>query len=207
MSILALDANWMPHRWVSVEDAITYEAKNLVSEHLGMDIYVYHGGRNRQGERSILKTNSIIVLSGAPNARKYKEPALNNESLFNRDRHMCAYCGGVFKDSQLTRDHIQPLSLGGKDRWMNVVTACKRCNNLKGDLAPGQKLPNGMFSPQGTKTIDPLYVPYVPCKAEYMILKNRKIKADQMEFLLSRIENKQSRLLQAFQTHGSIWGS
>lgn len=196
MSILTLDANWMPHRWVTVQEGIIYEAKGLVAEHLGQDIYVYHGGHNRHGQQSILKTNSIIVVTGAPNARKYKEPALTNEYLFTRDRHVCAYCGGIFKDSLLTRDHIMPISRGGKDRWMNVVTSCKKCNNLKGDTAPGEKLPNGMVSPQGTKTMDPLYVPYVPCKAEHMILKNRKIKADQMEFLLSRIENRQSRLLQ-----------
>ena len=195
MSILTLDANWMPHRWVTVNVAITYEAKNLVQEHLGEDIYIYHGGHNRSGERSILKTNSIIVLTGAPNARKYKEPALTNESLFARDRHICAYCGGQFKDSLLTRDHVYPVARGGKDKWMNVVTACKKCNNLKGDLAPGEKLPGTLVAPAGTKTMDPLYVPYIPCKAEYMILKNRKIKADQMEFLLSRIENKNSRLL------------
>jgi uncharacterized protein YllA (UPF0747 family) len=42
--------------------------------------------------------------------------------------------------------------------------------------------------------MEPLYVPYVPCKAEHMILKNRHIKADQMEFLLERVKNKKSRI-------------
>lgn len=195
MSILTLDANWMPHRWITVQEGIVYEAKGLVVDHLGQDIYIYHGGFNHHGKQSMLKTNSIIVVDGMPSARRYKEPALTNSYLFARDQHVCAYCGGLFKDHLLTRDHITPVSRGGKDRWMNVVTACKKCNNLKGDTAPGEKLPNGMTSPQGTKTMDPLYVPYVPCKAEHMILKNRKIKADQMEFLISRIENRHSRLL------------
>ena len=35
--------------------------------------------------------------------------------LFRRDRHMCAYCGGEFSYFRLTRDHITPLSRGGRD--------------------------------------------------------------------------------------------
>src|SRR5690606_40843755 len=52
-------------------------------------------------------------------------------SLFKRDAHLCMYCGLRFPSSQLSRDHIRPLSQGGRDTWMNVVTACRRCNNLK----------------------------------------------------------------------------
>jgi hypothetical protein len=39
--------------------------------------------------------------------------------------------------------------------------------------------------------MDPAYVPYVPCHAEAMLMRNRGIKADQMAFLLSRIANKE----------------
>jgi 5-methylcytosine-specific restriction endonuclease McrA len=56
---------------------------------------------------------------------------------------------------------------------MNVVTACSKCNQKKDDktlLEAGLQL---------------LYVPYVPTRAEYLILENRNILADQMDFLLS----------------------
>jgi hypothetical protein len=191
MTILALDKNWEPHRWISHDEAIVLEAKNLVIDHLGTSVIVYSGGTNAlTGERSKIETSTIIVVDGAPQAKKFKEPTLTNASLFSRDRHLCAYCGGQFHNHSLTRDHVVPVSKGGRDKWTNVVTACKPCNSLKGDLGSGEKLPDGMFSPQGTRTMDPLYVPYIPCKAESMILRQRTIKADQMAFLLERISDK-----------------
>lgn len=194
-AILTLDAYHQPHRWISVQDAITLEAKNLVSAHLGEDIFIYRGGHNNEGVQSTLKTSSIILVNGAPRTYKHTVPALNNQSLFARDRNICAYCGRFFRSNDLTRDHIKPRSRGGEDSYMNCITSCKKCNNLKDNLMPGEKLPPGVYSPQGTKTMELLYVPFVPCKSESMILKSRNIKADQMEFLCAKIENKNSRIL------------
>jgi hypothetical protein len=61
------------------------------------------------------------------------------------------------------------------DAWTNVVTCCERCNQRKGDRTPEEA---GMQL---------LYVPYAPSWAEHLILKNRNILADQMEFLLAFI--------------------
>jgi hypothetical protein len=192
MLVLALDKNWIPHSWITKNDAITLEAKGLVIDHLGEDLITYRGGENAAThQQSELMTASIIVVDGGTSARRYKTPALTNTALFQRDRFVCAYCVGLFAGLDLTRDHIQPVSKGGADTWMNVVTACKGCNNMKGDLLPGHQLPHGMLSPQGTRTMDPAYVPYVPCHAEAMLMRNRGIKADQMAFLLSRIANKE----------------
>jgi 5-methylcytosine-specific restriction endonuclease McrA len=192
MLVLALDKNWIPHSWITKNDAITLEAKGLVIDHLGEDLITYRGGENAvTHQQSELMTASIIVVDGGTSARRYKTPALTNTALFQRDRFVCAYCVGLFAGLDLTRDHIQPVSKGGADTWMNVVTACKGCNNMKGDLLPGHQLPHGMLSPQGTRTMDPVYVPYVPCHAEAMLMRNRGIKADQMAFLLSRIANKE----------------
>lgn len=191
--ILSLDKHWEPHRWLTTEQAIKLEAEQLVIDHLGEAIFVYHGGTNREGVQSKLETSSIIVVDGTPNHRKYKEPVLTNAALFQRDRNLCAYCGSLYHPKDLTRDHIMPVSKGGRDIWMNVVASCKSCNALKSDLLPGHKL-SGTLGPQGTGKMEPLYVPYVPCRAEHMILKNRAIKIDQMEFLLQRVTNKNSRI-------------
>ena len=194
--ILTLDKNYTPHRWITKQDAIIHEATDEVLEHLGEDIFVFHGGTNRDGVESVLVTSSIIVIDGAPNARRYRDPALTNSALFQRDRYVCAYCGGLFRSGELTRDHIHPTSKGGKDVWMNVVTACKKCNALKGDTLPDANLPFKQLGPQGTGKMNPLYVPYVPCKAEHMILKNRTVKFDQTRFLLERVKNRNSRIFQ-----------
>jgi len=203
--ILTLDRNWTPHAWIPLEEAIILEAKDLVIDHLGESVTVYHGGKNRiTGLQSTLETSSIIVIDGAANPRKYRDPALTNTSLFQRDNFLCAYCGYVFKTSDLTCDHIHPQNPEdpkvpkGKDHWMNVVTSCQSCNSLKGNILPGQSLPkvNGhqLLGPQGTGKMEPLYLPYVPCKAEHLIMKNRSIKFDQMQFLLERVKNPNSRI-------------
>jgi hypothetical protein len=89
----------------------------------------------------------------------------------------------MFTTARLTRDHIVPFSRGGKDTWMNVVTACRSCNESKSDRTPERA---GM---------ELIYLPYVPNRAEYLILTNRRILADQMEFLAQHVPV-QSRLHQ-----------
>jgi len=44
---------------------------------------------------------------------------------------ICHYCGGKFAASELTMDHIVPLSRGGKSVRGNVVPCCKECNTRK----------------------------------------------------------------------------
>lgn len=62
---------------------------------------------------------------------------LTQRNLFIRDKYTCQYCGRTKKELKdrefLTRDHIHPTCRGGKDIWTNVITACIRCNNKKGE--------------------------------------------------------------------------
>lgn len=102
-------------------------------------------------------------------------PPLSNRELFRRDRHICAYCGGEFAYLKLTRDHITPVSRGGRDIWMNVVTACRHCNGIKRNRTPEEA------------RVELIYAPYIPNRAEYLILTNRQILSDQMEFLRPHI--------------------
>ena len=178
--ILQLDSNGQPNQWISWQDAAVYYAKGQVSWSLGEVELVLRGGDNRiTGEQSIIRASSIIAVKGAAGAkRRHRQPTLNNKELFARDRHVCAYCGNTFKDAVLSRDHIIPRSRGGADTWMNVVTACGKCNQKKDDKTLQEA---GM---------ELLYAPYVPSRAEHLILENRNILADQMEFLLAFVDEK-----------------
>jgi 5-methylcytosine-specific restriction endonuclease McrA len=187
--ILQLDIDGQPKEWISWQDAAVYHAKGQVSWSLGEFETVIRGGNNRiTGEQSIIKTSSIIAIKGAVGKRRHTVPSLNNTELFRRDRCTCAYCGHVFSDSKLTRDHIIPKYLKGQDIWMNVVTCCGKCNQKK-----------------DCKTLEEagltlLYAPYIPSKAEHLILANRHILADQMEFLMAFVDKK-SRLHQEVVFH------
>ena len=63
----------------------------------------------------------------------YKRVNLSRHNIFKRDRNRCVYCGS--KDA-LTIDHVLPKSMGGRDSWENLVTACQKCNAKKGNMTP-----------------------------------------------------------------------
>jgi len=183
MAILALDSTGLPRKWVSDETAILYHAKEMVVWSLGQTVVEYRGGYSNAGKRSCLSTASIIAVRGQDyRLRKQGPVALTNKTLFGRDRHVCAYCGSLFSPSKLSREHIVPVSKGGTDTWTNVVTACLRCNAKKGNKTLEQV------------KLQLLYIPYVPNHYERLILENRNILADQMDYLLAGVPQ-HSRLL------------
>lgn len=180
--ILRLDIAANPVDWVSAHHGILLVASGRAVAGLGEHQANYFGGINvRSGERSRISVSSILLTRQRVNphrqARGYT-PALSNALLFRRDRHQCLYCGVAGSDSSLTRDHIVPVSRGGRDRWSNVATACRRCNVSKADRTPeewGQAL---------------LAVPFAPNLAEGLFLANRKrIIADQQAFLVQRFRS------------------
>jgi 5-methylcytosine-specific restriction endonuclease McrA len=176
-NVLYLDIAGNPQKWIDRNLAITYHAKGLVAWSYGSDSFTYRGGISRMtGQQVEITSATIIAVRGESKVQRWnRPPTLTNQALFARDLHICAYCGNNFPASKLTRDHIHPLSKGGNDTWKNCVAACERCNHKKADK-PLEKT--------GMKL---LYIPYVPNQAEFLILKNRKILADQMEFLLSLV--------------------
>lgn len=64
----------------------------------------------------------------------FKKIVLSRKNILRRDHHKCQYCNRT--DLPLTIDHIIPKSKGGDDSWENLVTACVKCNNKKGDRSP-----------------------------------------------------------------------
>lgn len=182
-AVLKLDAGGLPVSWIHWQTAVTLYARSRVRWEAGEERFVIAGGIcAKTGERSRFEIGSIIAV--ADRSRRYVDgvPLLTNRTLFQRDQNLCLYCGGEFSVAQLTRDHVVPASRGGETTWENCVSACRDCNQAKDANTPeeaGMKL---------------LAVPYTPNLAEYLILQNRKILADQMEFLRG-FARKKSRLV------------
>lgn len=169
--ILTLNSGGQPHSWMTWQDAITLKCKGLVAWEFGDEEFMFQGGVSRiTGERSKIEVASIIALKSKFHYEN-RTPALSNKNLFRRDLYTCAYCGKKYAETKLTKDHIVPVSRGGPNTWTNCVTACTRCNSYKDDM---------LLEDSG---LELLYVPYVPDKAEGLILQNRNILADQMSFL------------------------
>lgn len=176
--VLRTDISGMPLEWVNYQDAVRLYYAEQVAYSCGTLLYKVRGGISaRTGQRSIVQVNSIIATQGhgyaSARLRDDYHPPLNNAALFKRDAGICLYCGEHFPRSELSRDHVTPLSLDGADNWNNVVTACKRCNNHKAGRTPEQA------------SMQLLAVPFTPTHAEYVYLQGKRVLADQMEFLMA----------------------
>lgn len=182
--ILALNSGGEPLDWITYQDSAFYAAKDKILWSVGQYEVLLRGGTNaKTGKQSTLTLDTIVALNNNTSPSKYRKatPALTNRELFARDRNLCAYCGNQFRAAKLTRDHVLPRSKGGPDVWENVVTACRMCNQRKDARTPEQA------------SMELIYVPYSPSFNESLILKNRRILKDQMDFLLKGV-SKQSRL-------------
>lgn len=169
--ILTLDQSYTPHRWMRWEDVVTLKCKGLIYAELGDVTNIKLGGISRMtGLRSEVEIAPIVVVRGK---FKYdaRVPPLTNISMYRRDQHQCGYCGRVYREDKLSRDHIIPISRGGPNIWTNVITSCKTCNREKDSF---------LLEEIGWKL---LYVPYVPNNYEKLILSNRNILPVQRTFL------------------------
>ena len=171
--ILRLNMAGQPVEWLHWKQATCLYARELVSWDLGGIVRRVKGGRSRRtGLPTYLDLPAIIACHGKIISPTQTSPALTNAALFARDNYQCLYCGHYFSEAELSRDHVHPSSLGGLDRWENVVCSCKKCNQRKG---------NHLLR---DINMELLALPFRPNPAEYLALVNNdRIRPDQMEFL------------------------
>lgn len=189
--ILKLDAQGQPQAWISRELAAIYYAKNLIAAEYGKTYFSMFGGWNKNKVQSILYINSIIQISsecGKGYTKKRINPKLSKHAVFNRDAKTCAYCYKHYTLRDLTWDHIIPVSRSGPTIWENLITSCKKCNQIKGD---------SLIENIGYK---PAYKPFRPSISEFLYISNTNILIEQKEFLISYIPQK-SRIL----THNELY--
>ena len=72
---------------------------------------------------------SVIRLPSRANRPLRTGKKLTRTEVFNRDSHVCQYCGK--QSRQLTLDHVIPRYRGGQQTWENLVSACVPCNRRK----------------------------------------------------------------------------
>ena len=183
--VLALDIAGNPFDWLDPSEAVHYYATGKVAWDIGETYnFVFRGGFSNAGVQSIIHVKPVMAVAGSGIMARMLRAELplghGNDLLFRRDRHTCAYCGGIFQRNQLSRDHVVPRKLKGKDVWTNCVTACKDCNQKKGHKRVEE------FRPL-------LYVPYAPCRFEHFLLSGRNVLADQHDYLSAALP-KHSRM-------------
>ncbi|MBN1499635.1 MAG: HNH endonuclease [Spirochaetes bacterium] len=92
--------------------------------------------RNRQLKESVSGFSDSTGSTFAVEKQKARD--LRNSSWWKKkiSEGKCYYCGKNFHPSELTMDHKIPLARGGKSERINLVAACKECNNKKKYLLP-----------------------------------------------------------------------
>lgn len=94
-------------------------------------------------ERFIQQTDRVEVMAAVKDAhgnvgramvRKSARQISQNVSwaVYRRDHYRCRYCGT--NEVPLTVDHLVLWEEGGPSIEANLVTACKKCNRMRGNL-------------------------------------------------------------------------
>ncbi|MDP9987677.1 5-methylcytosine-specific restriction endonuclease McrA [Arthrobacter oryzae] len=125
MRTLVLNAGYEPLAVITFRRA-------LVLVLTGKASVVAEGDDPVVGPTDVLGRPSVILLNRYIRPRYNHSTAVSRRGVLRRDGHKCAYCGKAAH----TIDHVHPKSRGGADSWENLVAACLRCNNVKGDHTP-----------------------------------------------------------------------
>lgn len=128
-NVLVLNQNYEPLSVCTVKRAIVlvYLGKaEIIEKHDG---YMIHSVSLSFPVPSVVRLGFYIRV---PN----KRILLTRKNIIKRDGHRCQYCGE--NRGSMTVDHVIPKIYGGKDNWENLVCACLKCNNIKGNRTPEQ---------------------------------------------------------------------
>lgn len=126
-SVLLLNQNYEPLTTCSARNAIVmvWAGKAEMVESTGL--YV-HSVSMTFDVPSIIR---LLIFVSITHRRSIQ---LTKQNILKRDHYTCQYCGT--KEGLMTIDHVVPRSHGGEDSWFNLVCACSRCNNKKGNRLP-----------------------------------------------------------------------
>lgn len=102
-----------------------------------VEILAHHGTYVRSIKQAF-PLPSVIRLKKFVRSHGSNKIRFCRENIYIRDDHACMYCGDKFPVRELTLDHVLPVSQGGKKDWTNIVTACRDCNQKKGNRTPDQ---------------------------------------------------------------------
>jgi len=85
--------------------------------------------------KQIFKIPSVMKLIKIIRTIYKTHVPFSKKNVMIRDKYTCQYCESK---TNLSIDHVVPVSRGGKSAFENCVTACKKCNNKKSDKLPSE---------------------------------------------------------------------
>jgi 5-methylcytosine-specific restriction endonuclease McrA len=157
--VLTLNSGMIPIDICNVRDAVTLQIMNKAEA-----VKVDSSLRIRSQYLSLPLPRVIMLFNFHKIPRK--QVVHSRLNIIYRDDMRCQYCGKRFRMDELTVDHVVPLSRWQSvpqkykpalpNCWENQVTACRKCNSMKG---------NHLLHECGLSLIrppvEPKYMPYL----------------------------------------------
>lgn len=87
--------------------------------------------------RSNYKFHKNIVIVGLKwNGKNVKRRTTGfaKEFLELHKKSKCIFCDKILTETNITTDHIIPLSKGGNNCQVNLIATCLKCNNERGNM-------------------------------------------------------------------------
>lgn len=121
--VLLLDSYYQPITFIPLKKALKLMVKERVEVVKSTNVELHKG---------IFLPKVLRLVKALTNFFK-RQIKWTKGNVFMRDDYTCQYCGVHIPKGQCTLDHIIPVSRGGKNRWENSATSCKKCNQEKGN--------------------------------------------------------------------------
>jgi 5-methylcytosine-specific restriction endonuclease McrA len=151
MKTLILNADGKPLSVIDFRRAIVLDSQNLNVRSLS---YYQKTISSTRGE---VKIPAVMVYFRYISVKSKRFPS--KRAIRLRDKNTCGYCGLYLDKSQLTIDHIVPVSRfddkSQANTWENQISCCKKCNTCKGNRTPGEA---GMELRSVPKNVDILFL-------------------------------------------------
>lgn len=147
-SCLVLNRNWTPVGTVPLRRAFVmiFAEKARIIDHESYQPLTWEDWSKLRPSMTDEKIRSAnvafkipeIILLNDYDRIPHPQIHFSRRNLFKRDNMQCQYCGCKPGSSELTVDHVSPVSHGGKSTWENCVLACVDCNSRKANRTPEQ---------------------------------------------------------------------
>lgn len=143
-----------------------FQAVNIISVREAVQLLISEKAFPVEGIARLMRTVSrAYEVPSVISLNYYIKPpirrvAVSKPNILRRDKFTCAYCGvkagdrrrgKLYVRSDFSVDHIYPKSRGGQNTWLNLICACKPCNEKKDDKTLAACGMNLLFQPAKPK--------------------------------------------------------
>ena len=141
--VLVLNQNYEPLNICQVKRAIILVLNGKA------EVLRYNSDPIRSISFSMISPSVVKLAGMVKRPRLHTKPT--RQRIFSRDDYKCQYCGK--HNRELTLDHVIPRYREGEHSWLNIVSACKNCNQRKAGRTPkeaGMQLIRKPYEPAGS---------------------------------------------------------